>query len=134
MEVVLPGGEAARTALLDRRIDFARRQTTFYEVLGTLFGDRVERVELLPPAGLRLHLSADRPATRAEDDEPIGTLTIRSADGRTVTRLKVHRAGTSPRNSVRTSRASCGTHSRAGRRVRRGGDGRDLSLPHPAGQ
>jgi len=104
VELRLTGAERDRTRFFKRRVTLVRRRTTLIEALGTLLGDRLERVELLPPDGVRLRVTAaektgdtdGRPVSPVFSDEPIGLLSVRSSDGRTVTRFPVRRRDLTP--------------------------------------
>jgi hypothetical protein len=94
-----PPDEPRQGGVLDQRVTLIRRETTLIEALGALLGDRLERVELQPPNGMRLVLGpAGRPpsARPAGADDSVGTLTVRSADGRTVATLGVRRRDLTP--------------------------------------
>jgi len=99
LDVLVKGDQATRSRFLQRTVTLVRRRTTLLEALGTLFGERLERVDLMPPNALRLHLaggSESVEAKPAKQDEPIGLLTVRTHDGSVVTRLEVRRRDLPP--------------------------------------
>ena len=100
LEVEVRGSPADRKRVLAERVTLVRRRTNLIEVLGTLLGDRLEGVELCPPGRIRLRIAGARPAAgageRPETDEPIGHLSVKSADGRGVVRFPVRQSDLVP--------------------------------------